>query len=115
MATTPLTIEFHPTATDLISDTGMQGWVQVNNFMARDTYPGVKLEFFIHASLNVTVKRDTEDVSKDFAAYRFTRVWARSLGPPATADEPPTEPNPAVAYSKSSQSPARGKWSGAGG
>ena len=102
MATTPLTLEFHPTATDLLSSTGMGrfGWVAVNDFMARDSYPGVKREFFIHASLDVTVRRDTEDVSKDFAAYRFTRVWARSLGPPATADDPPTEPNPAVAYSK---------------
>lgn len=99
---TPLTFEFHPTATDLLSSTGMEGlgWVAVNDFMARDTYPGVKLEFFIHASLAVTVKRGTEDVSQDYAVYRFTRGWQRPLGAPATADQPPTEPAPAAAYTK---------------
>jgi hypothetical protein len=114
---TPLTFEFHPTATDLISSTGMQGWVTVNDFMARDTYPGVVLEFFIHASLAVTVMRGTEDVSQDYAVYRFTRVWERPLGAPVTADQPPTEPT--VAYTKmlrgsrmlidSAQKPA-GQW-----
>jgi hypothetical protein len=88
---TPLTLEYGPSQADLLSTTAFASWTKVNDYLASDDTGG-DLNFYIHGSCKVVVKRGTDDVSDNYAVYRLTRLWERTLSPPATANDKPGAP-----------------------
>jgi hypothetical protein len=52
---TPLTLEYAPSATDLLSTTAFSSWTVVNDYLANNARGG--LTFYIHGSCNVVVKQ----------------------------------------------------------